>query len=282
MWSTFSSASQQGFIKPQETSPGSGLSQNDKPRKIRTQTVVPVTIGHIHDTMNHTDAFKVGEMEINMVSIVGLVVSVEQKTTHIVYIVDDMTGPPINIQHWIDDSCNEADNDKRPMVENTYVQVHGSVKKMRDQLNIIVFKIKPIVDINHLTCHLLEVMHSRKMLEFQLKQMRFAKSEVGNDTAGNEMANVSAMEVDNVIEGVPEGLTKGQATIYKTVHGCQNASGCSVNWLREQLPSMNSALIGQALSFLCDEGHVYTTIDDNHFKVTMQNVSCPTNRSKIA
>ena len=47
-----------------------------------------------------------------------------------------------------------------PMRENTYVRVFGNVRSFQNQRSLVAFKITPIEDMNELTTHLLEVVHS--------------------------------------------------------------------------------------------------------------------------
>ena len=46
------------------------------------------------------------------------------------------------------------------MRENTYVRVFGNIRSFQNQRSLVAFKITPILDMNELTTHLLEVVHS--------------------------------------------------------------------------------------------------------------------------
>ena len=50
------------------------------------------------------------------------------------------------------------------MRENTYVRVFGHVRAFNNKRNVVAFKVVPLMDMNELTTHLLEVVHSHLAL----------------------------------------------------------------------------------------------------------------------
>lgn len=51
-----------------------------------------------------------------------------------------------------------------PMRENTYVRVFGNVRSFANKRSMVAFKIQPVVDMNELTAHLLEVIYCHMAL----------------------------------------------------------------------------------------------------------------------
>ncbi|KAH7962852.1 hypothetical protein HPB52_018283 [Rhipicephalus sanguineus] len=77
-----------GFMPPD--------SQQDTPQRkfaSRHDNVVPCTIAQIH--MMGQDTLTIGDLEVQYVSLVGLVTSVDQQSTRVNFTLDDRTGPPI-------------------------------------------------------------------------------------------------------------------------------------------------------------------------------------------
>ncbi|KAH6938657.1 hypothetical protein HPB50_011593 [Hyalomma asiaticum] len=76
-----------GFMPPD--------SQDTPQRKFasRHDNVVPCTIAQIH--MMNQDTLMIGSLEVQYVSLVGLVTSVDQQSTRVNFTLDDRTGPPI-------------------------------------------------------------------------------------------------------------------------------------------------------------------------------------------
>lgn len=56
------------------------------------------------------------------------------------------------------------------------------------------------------------------------------------------------------------------AALVKSMDNQANDVGVHVNQIHQSLPALRKEQISQALEFLSSEGHVYSTIDDDHFK----------------
>ena len=48
--------------------------------------------------------------------------------------------------------------------ENTYVRMYGHIRGFGGKTSVVAFRVVPLVDMNELTMHLLEVMHSHMVL----------------------------------------------------------------------------------------------------------------------
>ncbi|XP_014663611.1 PREDICTED: replication protein A 32 kDa subunit-like [Priapulus caudatus] len=99
-------------------------------------------------------------MDVHQVTIVGLVRSVKEQTTNITYELDDMSGPPLEVKHWLDNSGNAASDQTKPIVEYTYVRVHGNIRNFQGKKTVVAFRITELDDLNELTSHILEVCHN--------------------------------------------------------------------------------------------------------------------------
>ena len=44
--------------------------------------------------------------------------------------------------------------------ENTYVRMYGHIRGFGGKTNVVAFRVTPLLDMNELTMHLLEVIHS--------------------------------------------------------------------------------------------------------------------------
>jgi replication factor A2 len=54
--------------------------------------------------------------------------------------------------------------------ENTYVRVYGTVRSFGGKRNVTAFKMVPVMDMNEVTYHMLEVTHSHLALSKQMNQ----------------------------------------------------------------------------------------------------------------
>ena len=84
-------------------------------------------------------------------------------------------------------------------------------------------------------------------------------SNPGMDEAGNFGGN-------NFIQA--NGLTVAQNQVLNLIKSCPRPEGLNFQDLNNQLQNMSVASIKLAVDFLSNEEHIYSTVDDDHFKST--------------
>ena len=78
-------------------------------------------------------------------------------------------------------------------------------------------------------------------------------------------ANMNAAPA--VMEGM-EGMNAVQQAVCNIIGQNKADTGCSITDIEQALTGQfNSGLIREAAEWLSSEGHVYPTIDDNHFQL---------------
>ncbi|XP_077991494.1 replication protein A 32 kDa subunit-like [Glandiceps talaboti] len=246
-----------GFGSPMQAS-------QDKSKGRRSQNMMPVTVAELIKLPD--EDFKVGDVEVNMVTIVGLVRGVQEAPTNILYKVDDMTGPPIDVRQWIDTDENDADSDRlRPIPENTYVRVIGQLRTFGGKRNISAFKVRALTDLNELTMHLLEVVHSHMYIQ---------KAQNATSTSMNGMGNGMPAQMNPANQGgysgaqPTMGLSNVQRQVQQIIQSCNDEAGVSIDVISQQLRGLSKDAIRNSIEFLSNEGHIYSTIDDDHYKST--------------
>lgn len=64
-------------------------------------------------------------------------------------------------------------------------------------------------------------------------------------------------------------LNPKQLKVYTVIKRCQDEAGYSATDIQKILPEkMSLSEIEKILTFFIEEGHIFSTIDENHFKVT--------------
>lgn len=64
-------------------------------------------------------------------------------------------------------------------------------------------------------------------------------------------------------------LNPRQLKVYTVIKRCQDEAGYSASDIQKILPEkMSLPEIEKILSFFIEEGHIFSTIDENHYKVT--------------
>ncbi|VTJ55008.1 Hypothetical predicted protein [Marmota monax] len=171
-------------------------SQAEKKSRARAQHIVPCTISQLLSATLVDEMFKIGNVEISQVTIVGIIRHAEKAPTNIVYKIDDMTAAPMDVRQWVDTD---------PSVGRASISNPGM-------------------------------------------------GEAGNFSGNNFMPT--------------NGLTVVQNQVLNLIKACPRPEGLNFQDLRTQLQHMPVASIKQAVDFLSNEGHIYSTVDDDHFKST--------------
>ncbi|XP_054942787.1 replication protein A 32 kDa subunit-like [Physeter macrocephalus] len=232
-------------------------SQAEKKSRARAQHIVPCTISQLLSATLVDEVFKIGNVEISQVTIVRIIRNAEKAATSIVYKIDDMTAAPMDVRQWVytDDACSE----NTVVPPETYVKVAGHLRSFQNKKSLVAFKIIPLEDMNEFTTHILEVVNAHMMLSKSNSQPSAPIGNPGMGEAGNFGGN-SFMPA--------HGLTVAQNQVLNLIKACPRPEGLNFQDLKNQRQHMTVASIKQAVYFLSNEGHIYSTVDDDHFKST--------------
>ncbi|XP_074642625.1 replication protein A 32 kDa subunit-like [Tubulanus polymorphus] len=250
-------------------SPGFGspsIGTLDK-KKSRSNNLIPCTVAGIMDAEIIDGKFFAvnGNVELNQVALVALIRSVNETSSRIDYIVDDMTGPPFEVKQFVDNEEGTPEEDKvKPLTENTYVRMFGHLRAFQDKRSLAAFKVEPVTDMNDLTTHILEVIYS--CLWYTKAQNQPAE---GSNTASKGgMVDYGNTGNSNSYQSVDSGLTPIQNQVHKVIRAATGEQGIGRSEIGFQMRGIPEKQIRDAIDFLSGEGHIYSTIDDDHFRTT--------------
>ncbi|KAM9723195.1 replication protein A 32 kDa subunit isoform 1-T2 [Menidia menidia] len=249
-----------GFASP-------ALSQGgEKKGRTRATQIIPCSVSQLMSASQVDEAFKVGEVEISQITIVGIIRSTDKSMTNIQYKVDDMTSAPMDVKQWVDTEDPSVDSSVLP--PGTYVKVSGNLRSFQNHRSVVAFRVRALEDLNEITSHMLEVVYAHMALSKQatsgggtgmssnsiLVSRPATQGMGGSYTGANDMVN--------------NGLSANQNQVLSLIRGCPDPQGISIQDLKHRLGSMSLAVIKQAVDFLSNEGHIFSTIDEDHFKST--------------
>ncbi|KAL7668561.1 hypothetical protein ACOME3_009258 [Neoechinorhynchus agilis] len=129
------------------------------------RTVIPVTSCIIHkSTPSEADSntFKYGDLLFNQVYLVGIIRSVESLPTSVTYVIDDMTGPLIEVKQYLTDKTTmsrsmEASDGLTDQPLRCLSVI--PIKFYQEKFSLIGFSTVGLKSANQLTAHLLEVIY---------------------------------------------------------------------------------------------------------------------------
>lgn len=230
---------------------------NDSKQSRKPNSLFPVTIKQILD--NTEDSMTISGYPVSMMTVVGIVRNIELTSTKIVYTVQDWSGI-ITGMLWLEGETGD-DQKSTNVIENTYCRMTGTKRMQDSKPCLFIYSIVPIENLTELTYHFLQIVH------IPLKAAEMAEQSVNQLSIPNSHLDVTMSNVMGSTDGL--SLTPHQRQVYGMLQMCQNDTGMHKKLIFEELKSRMSMLdIEKALEFLTSEGHVYCTIDDEHFKVT--------------
>ncbi|KAH9304691.1 hypothetical protein KI387_009095, partial [Taxus chinensis] len=119
--------------------------------------LLPLTVKQIslatHKQSDENSNYNIDGVEVNNVTLVGMVFSKEERITDVSFYLDDGTGK-IEVKRWVNDAMESAE---MAAVQNgLYVRVHGHLRSFQSKKHVNAFSVRPITDFNEITFHNLE------------------------------------------------------------------------------------------------------------------------------
>jgi len=166
---------------------------------------------------------------------------------------------------------------KKQWSEGQYVRVIGLLRSFQNRRTIMAFRTLPVEDSNELTYHLLEVIYVhlynlRGPLEGAAPMIRNQPQQMMPNTHPNyQYNNAHNANFGGNQGGAPGNFPYG-GTIHEQVLQVLNSipasqQGISVQYIAQQLQVNINDLL-KSVEFLCAEGHLYSTVDDEHVQLT--------------
>lgn len=221
--------------------------------------ILPCTVSQLLSASQvSSGSFAICDWELNQVSVVGIIRGWAPFVTNIQYSVDDMTGPPLNVKQWVNTE------DCAPMTfasPGTYVKVTGSLRSFSGQRSLLAMNVRCIKDLNEITSHMLEVVQAH--MEFFGKAYDVNMNTTAASLSGRVLSGGNPEDI------LPNGLSTIQDQVLSVIREFSVCDiGISFHDLKTQLDYLGMRDIRTSLTFLINHGHVFSTIDEHHFKST--------------
>eukprot|EP00470_Lotharella_oceanica_P006021 CAMPEP_0170178180 /NCGR_PEP_ID=MMETSP0040_2-20121228/11719_1 /TAXON_ID=641309 /ORGANISM="Lotharella oceanica, Strain CCMP622" /LENGTH=250 /DNA_ID=CAMNT_0010421167 /DNA_START=50 /DNA_END=802 /DNA_ORIENTATION=+ len=241
------------------TSPGAGASPSVNNK--RNQSLTPVTIKQINSAKQvNQSEFYIDDKPVSQVKIVGMILQVEIQATNTNYTVDDTSGI-ITVRIYTNEDTPDLNSGCR---EDVYVSVVGNLRELGGNRVVVAFQVNPLKNFTGIILHNLDVIHTH------CKNKYGPLDEKGNQKATPMLATSNQTYGAAADEGGQDGMDKHQADVLKvfSTYSKNSEAGTSVSDVIEKLQQYDPNKIREAVDFLSSEGHLYSTIDEEHFKCT--------------
>ncbi|SGZ23719.1 BQ5605_C023g09626 [Microbotryum silenes-dioicae] len=299
-----------GFMRGSQggaaSSPGDGGSKRNGPSSLR-----PVTIHQIlNASQAHPDAdLFIDEKEAKDITFVACVRNVNSSATHLGYLVEDGTGAynnlvertprvcgfsahtfdvlisgQIDVRRWIDGDVEAAANE---FEINTYVRILGTIKVFHNKRSIHCTRMRLVEDKNEVLYHAIECVHASLFL---------TRGPPGkaNGAAGYVIPNQAGGQYDasNPYEGAANGVGAGgdpfadfppvQRKLMQFIRDTipQAPEGVNIQHIARSAGVPHDQAI-QQLGLLQEEGHLYSTFDDNQSVFKLSEVAAKSSDKRV-
>ena len=197
-----------------------------------------------------------------------MVVEVNVTATNLMYSIEDGTGS-VNVKKWIDTDGDAAEPAPTEAAEKgSFVKVTGQLRSFRGDLNVMAFEIRKLSSMNEMTHHFLYSIHTH-MLKTGTAAGSAAPvvaAAAGAYAAGG--AQTTSFGFDQSANA--DGFSKAQAAVLAFFKGAADESGGSVADCIALLSKqgVGEKSVRETIEGLTEEGHLYSTIDENHYQST--------------
>ncbi|GAA5957971.1 hypothetical protein JCM21900_005573 [Sporobolomyces salmonicolor] len=246
-----------------QSSPGGG-------RRAGPSALRPVVINQI---LTAQQAFNDAEFEIDgseakEITLVACIRNISKTTTQVTLLIEDGTGQ-IDARMWIDPEAGDADARLESLEINKYVRIIGLIKTFSNKRHVNAQRVRPLDDMNEINFHLVEVayVHLYNTRGPPGGANPHAITDRPYDSASNPYAGgatLATSDAANTFADLPAGQRAIMKYVVDQVRGNDAGDeGVNVNAIVRAVNAPEEQVRRQ-VSVLCDEGHLYQTIDDDH------------------
>jgi len=249
------------------SSPSVGGNSGGDGKGKRKQNVVPVQIEEILNAPE--EGFTVEGSEVGMIIIAGKVIHCEKATTKTSYRIQDDSGE-IDVIQWIEEGQNQPEFE-----EGRQVKVVGSIRSQQDKKHVMAFKLDNVTSQAEYDAHKLEVVYSHlklKALQQKLNgQIGLSDGSMSQSMLGGGLGVGGGQSAAGYVSSSSNQSfgNKNYDMVYALIRQSMDEAGIDRDAIYDQAKkSMSKTEMDNSLEFLSSEGHIYSTIDEDHFKTT--------------
>ena len=193
--------------------------------------------------------------QVGNVTLIGKCNSFVSNATFLSLELDDGTGKVLVKQFKQDTVDYDLGNDIK---DGIYVKVIGQMSHYNDEWHVNAFSVRPLADHNELTYHLSQIMmqHAHFTVGDAAAPAANANQAANAGFAGNMDPGMQPMDAQ--VDGIFKDFETNMAG-NDTGFTVQDVVAASNNRL-------NADAVMKSIHRLVDAGHLYSTIDDNHWK----------------
>ncbi|KAF3452782.1 hypothetical protein FNV43_RR03215 [Rhamnella rubrinervis] len=245
-----------GFMPSQATQAHDPAFSPAKNRDV--QALLPLTVKQINDaciSVNEKSEFVIDGVDVNNVKLVGIVRDKAGRVTDVTFVLDDGTGR-IDCSKWFHEAIDT--NEMEGILDGMYVCVHGRLKSFQGKRTLNVFSIRPVEDYNEIASHFIECIY----VHFYNSRLRKPQGGVNTQPQVVNSTNLTSGQYSS------DGQKRPEEMILELLHQpsfLAREEGAHRDIISQQLKIPVDKIM-LAIGNLVAEGMVYSTVDDYHYK----------------
>ncbi|POM64269.1 Replication protein A 32 kDa subunit [Phytophthora palmivora] len=263
-----------GFMSSQP----SGSQSTPTKRSGAAQSILPVSIKQLQTVNADDDTLRLDGQEVSTVRLIGLLTNLTPHSTSLRFQLDDGSGA-FDCQYFVTaDDADASEGEMNRLREGSYVRVVGKLRTFQGKASLSCFNVTPVEDMNELTHHLLEVIYvhcynTKGPLNNGKADVTMTSFNTPTKAApgGNQWNQPSAGGFGGSMDYgmMDSNFSPEQKAILDVLGTCTSDRGLKIDQIFADLRGqMTEPQLRSALNYLTSEGHVYSTIDEDHFKRT--------------
>ncbi|KAI3436764.1 hypothetical protein D9Q98_006176 [Chlorella vulgaris] len=262
-----------GFMPSQAGNAGGGGGSGKKNYDSKQQTLRAVTIRQLHEALSShkDDTLMLDGKEMTNITLLGKVLSSNEQGLTYGLKIDDGTGRA-DVKIWISDDDSEVEKQRRAEWRpGMYVRIHGHISNFGKSQDVLAYNIRPVTDHNEVTYHYLQALHQH----LHLTKGCGAGPAMHQEQAGAYGTPPVAAAGYGAALPVPSydphhgtsALDSELMHVLNAPDARANDCGVSIDDLLMRTGGRYSMVqVREACAKLADNGRVYSTLDENHFK----------------
>ncbi|KAJ1692461.1 hypothetical protein LUZ63_009159 [Rhynchospora breviuscula] len=235
-------------------------------------TTIPLTVKQITDayeSSSQKSELIIDGVDVGNIVLVGMVCNKASRATDVTFTLDDGTGR-MDFIRWVNDA---ADSSETAIIENgMYVSIVGSFKGFNERKRATAFAIRPIKDHNQIVLHFIQSirMHlentKSKVGSLSQTQQSFVNESSFSSGYKEPQTPVSNYaSVNSKAQGSETDIYKLVLDVLQEPSSLASEHGIHVDEVVQRL-GLPAKKVKEAIDYHVDVGHIYSTIDDFHFK----------------
>uniref|UniRef100_A0A7N0URV0 Replication protein A 32 kDa subunit n=1 Tax=Kalanchoe fedtschenkoi TaxID=63787 RepID=A0A7N0URV0_KALFE len=248
----------------------------ESPAKVRDGNpgLVPVTVKQMSEATesgSEKSVFAINGVDINNVTLVGVFQNKSMRNTDVSFSLDDGTGQ-IDCKRWMNDAYETKEMEG--IDDDMYVRVVGHLKSFQGTKSLAVLSVRPVTNYDEVTFHFLDcirthLLHSTPQAKLQVGNLASDSSQstpVRNASNGLNSITSNQPPVTHIVDGI-KGNDQLVLDFLQQPSNFEIEKGTHRDEIARSLKLPVNKVI-DSLRSLEEEGLIYSTIDEFHYKST--------------